>query len=143
MFLYRCDKSSEADDVKQYLCTQNLGVTEVELKSHPDSVYKSFIITVSSKKDFDELISGVHLPENVLVRRYWRPRPDAQTPGPNQKSHFSKTMKDLEVLADSVLSPESVIIHEATDEGKTEPLPTKLPATNELMTPSQMSGYTA
>ena len=142
VFLYRCDKSSEADDVKEYLTSHNLGVTEVELKSHPDSVYKSFIITVSSKKDFDELISGVHLPENVLVRRYWRPRPDTQALGQAQKSNFSKSMKDLEAMADSVLSPESVIIHEAAEQGKTKPIP-PLPATDELMTSSQMTGNTA
>ena len=134
-YIYRCEPSSEADKVKEYLSAQHLGVTDVKLASHPNSKYRSFIVTVSSRKDFEELISGVHLPEDVLVRRYFRPRQDMQAAS-NGKTWYSNQLAELDAISSVAVLSSSAPIDKTSGPSSS----VSLPATDELMTASQMTG---
>lgn len=139
IFIYRCCAATEEVHVKEHLSAQNLGITNVKLASHTDAKYRSFIVTVESRKDFDEIISGVHVPENVLVRRYFPPRPESSQS--NMSSWQQRKMAELDAIAGK--SSEST---EGTGQSSSSQLVetsatvnVTLPATDELMTLSQMT----
>lgn len=74
VFLFHCDPSSEEEKVFNYFMKKEIGVRLVKLASHKNAVFKSFRITVTSEEDYNKIMSGEYLPENVAVRKFIPPR---------------------------------------------------------------------
>ena len=94
-FLYKCDPGSEEGDVKEHLKSEGIKVTSVKQISNVSARYKSFVVSVEKREDFDKLISGLHIPESVGVRRYFPRREDSDM---STKNKFSRQMAELNAL---------------------------------------------
>ena len=68
IFITRCSIDTETDDVISALRDKGINVKKVELKSRPESSFKSFKVAVNTSKDYDCIISGEPLPPRVKVR---------------------------------------------------------------------------
>ena len=77
-FIYRCAQQANEKDVSEWLIEEKINVTDVKLASHENAFFKSFIVSVNKKEDFDKLLTGEHLPEGIGVRRYYRPRAEPE-----------------------------------------------------------------
>ena len=73
-FIYRCHPQATKDDVQSFLKEESIDVTEVRVVSHANATFRSFVVSVRKKEDFDKLMTGEPLPSGVGVRRYFPPR---------------------------------------------------------------------
>ena len=77
-FIFGCSMQTDADTIKSHLMNRGLKVKNVELVSHERAVRRSFRVIVDTISDFENLVSGEHIPKFIRVRRYIPPR---KTPG--------------------------------------------------------------
>ena len=69
-FIYRCNKNTKAEVIKNHLINKGIKVKNVDLKSHVDSPSCSFKVSVETVEDFDKLITGEHIPRYVKIKEY-------------------------------------------------------------------------
>ena len=144
IFIYRCRQTTTADHVKHDLLGENIGVLDVKLNSHPDSKFRSFVVTVKTLEDFKKLINGDHIPENILVRKFRQPRPNIGN-HTNSTKWYDNQVAELDAIGSELLVDNSAVIIPVQDtssqpvQNSTVP-PAGIPPTDELMTASQMSG---
>ena len=148
VFIERCKNTTEAEYVKHFLMEENIGIINVELASHPDSKFRSFIVTVKTREDFDKLLSGEHIPEHIMIRQFYPPR---GPPRPQYQSNSnmmqaqqqrSRDVADMEALPTTlaVRSPSSPQVSiPQTTQNSDEQLNVVLTAAAGLMTSSQMT----
>ena len=72
LFLMNCKKQVTEENVKNYFAGHSITLLDVERKSHDDARKKSFVLTVSNRTDYNKIISGDIIPEDVGVRQYFR-----------------------------------------------------------------------
>ena len=73
IFIFRVDKTTDADNMKRYMNNKNIDVREIELKSKEQSLYNSFYVRIKVT-DLDTVLQPDFWPIGVNVRRYWQPR---------------------------------------------------------------------
>ena len=70
IFLYRCQKDTEADGVKSSLTRKGVKIKSVDLISHVEAATRSFKVCVESTHDYDKLMSGDCIPRYVRVKEF-------------------------------------------------------------------------
>jgi hypothetical protein len=73
LFIFRVDKSTEIDELKDYLVGKNVKVRELKCVSNSEAKFKSFRLTVPVS-DFKNLFDEALWPEGVRVRRFIPPK---------------------------------------------------------------------
>ena len=71
VFLVNCRPEIEEENVKKHFQSFGISLVDVKLRSHHNARKKSFVLTVGKRKDFDQILSGDLLPEDIGVRQYW------------------------------------------------------------------------
>ena len=138
-FVHRCSKTTEANNVKESLVADGVQVTDVKLACNPASKFNSFIVTVKTMDDYNKVVSGEFIPENVCVRKYHPPRPNGSNNSNAVSQGWKRSLNELdEISAVSSLrtSDKSINVVVSSPLQVTPPV---LPETDLLMTPSQMS----
>ena len=73
LFVFHVAKDTEIGDLKQYIGDKGIECIDLQCMSHPDSVSKSFKLSVSDKH-YKDLLSEEAWPTGVKVRRFIPPR---------------------------------------------------------------------
>ena len=118
MFIYRCKKDTEAEVIKTHLVSKGLKIKSVEMKSHKDAHTRSFRVCVESTVDFDNLMTGEHIPPYVKVRRFVHFRHQN-----SDKGLWGNASDEPSVVNDIISSNESVslnIAHKISELNKLE-----------------------
>ena len=74
IFMMNCRLQIEEENVKQHFESLGITVLEVKKKSHENARKHSFVITPSTRDDYDKIMSGEFIPTDVGVRKYFRRR---------------------------------------------------------------------
>ena len=74
IFMMNCRLQIEEENVKQHFESLGITVLEVKKKSHENARKHSFVITPSTRDDYDKIMSGEYIPTDVGVRKYFRRR---------------------------------------------------------------------
>lgn len=74
LFVFNCSGKPDENVVKSYLEGKGINVLSVLMKSPPNSVKRSFKVSVASHDDHDKLSSGEILPVGVGVKKYLHTR---------------------------------------------------------------------
>jgi hypothetical protein len=69
MFVFRVDKMTSVNDLKDYIIGKGCEARDIIIVSHKDSHYKSFKVTVSVT-DYINLMKPEIWPEGIMVRQY-------------------------------------------------------------------------
>ena len=99
IFISHCDSGATEDAVKQYLLKEHINITNVRQASHERAWYKSFVVTVAKKEDYDKMLTGAHVPQDVGVKRYYTPRSASGVRSSGEMtSWYKSTYKPLDEL---------------------------------------------
>ena len=99
IFVSMCDSNTTEDAIKKYLLNEQINVTNVRKVSHDKAWYKSFVVTVSKREDYDKMLTGYHVPQEVGVKRYYPPRSaDGVRSSGGMSSWYKNTYKPLEEI---------------------------------------------
>lgn len=90
IFMMNCRKQVGVENVKQHFESHNITLADVKLRSHEEARKNSFILTVSSRDDYNKIMSGDLIPEDVGVRQYFKKRFNP-TEGSNQVTDFLRS----------------------------------------------------
>ena len=74
IFLSHCRRSIEEENVKSYLEGRDIVVTQVKKTSHNDAQWNSFRVSIKKYADFNKILSGDIIPNDIAVRQYYKAR---------------------------------------------------------------------
>ena len=81
VFMMNCRPHIDEDNVKQHFAEVGITLVDVKKRSNENARKRSFVLTVSSREDFDKVMSGDYLPRDVGVRQYYRRRHQPEQEG--------------------------------------------------------------
>ena len=99
LFMMNCRPHIEEENVKQHFAAAGITLLEVKKRSNESARKRSFVLTVSSRDDFDKIMSGDYLPRDVGVRQYYRRRHKPESSNIDMVSEFlASSAGELELL---------------------------------------------
>ena len=105
VFLSKCDLLTEPDDIKEHLTAEGIksvNFVEMATSSRPQNRAprsKSFIVSLGKFEDFQKVMSGAYLPDNVEIKKYYPPKEPSAVYG-----SFSKQIEAaIDKLEDAAL----------------------------------------
>ena len=122
VFVSKCDLLTEPEDIKDHLIAEGISsVSSVELAipSRPQlrpPRSKSFIVTLGKVEDFQKVMSGAHLPDNVEIKKFYSRPPPSDKYGSFSKQ-IESAISQLEVEA-MPLRPNPVNLELTTSQRK-------------------------
>ena len=114
LFISNCRDRPEEADVKAYMDTKDVTVVGVKMMSPPESVKRSFKITVATFEDYDKILAGgQYLPRGVAVKKFNYPRstvnrPQWSTSFVNHPTSHRESMDVSATPVDAPAQPQSV-----------------------------------
>ena len=97
IFMMNCRNIIQEENVLEHFKSHNINLVEVKKRSHENARKHSFILTVSNREDYNKILSGDLIPEDVGVRRYRPARYDASKVNLTQADQVSAFLRSSSV----------------------------------------------
>jgi hypothetical protein len=78
VFVYRVDKSTNIEDMRDFVVNEGFTVRDIKTMSHEDSLMKSFKITIPVSQ-LHKIMDPEMWPEGIRVRKFIAPKAKTQT----------------------------------------------------------------
>ena len=107
IFMMNCRKTIEEENVRRHFESHGITLTEVKKASHDDARRNSFVLTMANRDDYNKILSGDLIPQDVGVRTYIS-RPRRYNPGSSQSNPINDFLRSSSVERSSLVSKQSI-----------------------------------
>ena len=101
IFMMNCRKTIEEENVRRHFESHGITLVEVKKASHDDARRNSFVLTMANRDDYNKILSGDLIPQDVGVRTYVS-RPRRFNPGAGQSNPINDFLRSSSVERSSI-----------------------------------------